>query len=91
MRRGRIHLVKILIGALIVLAVFYYFFSDSKAHTRAKEAISARFTRAGKFKIRDRPVFVKGNFVHHLIFINHLKHFVVFFFNQSLEIMNQNM
>lgn len=60
MRRGRIHLVKIVISVIIVLAVFYYLFSDSNAHTRAKQAISSRFT-AAKFKSRDRPVFVKGN------------------------------
>lgn len=57
MRRGRIQFIKIAIGAIIVLAVFYFLFSDSNAHTRAKQAISARFTAR---KPRERPVFSKG-------------------------------
>lgn len=63
MRRGRIQFIKIAIGALIVLAVFYFLFSDSNTHTRAKQAISARFTAN---KPRERPVFSKtGKSINH--------------------------
>lgn len=57
MRRGRIHLIKVAIGAIIVLAVFYFLFSDSNVHSRAKSAISSRFTAN---KPKERPVFTKG-------------------------------
>lgn len=57
MRRGRIQFIKVAIGAIIVLAVFYFLFSDSNAHKRAKQVISARFTAN---KPRERPVFSKG-------------------------------
>lgn len=59
LRRGRIQFVKIAIGAIIVLAVFYFLFNNPNAHKRAKQAlaISARFSAD---KPKERPVLVKG-------------------------------
>lgn len=57
MRRGRAHLVKIVLSVVIVLAVFYILFSDSDAHSRAKQAIHARFVAK---KPKERPVLVQG-------------------------------
>lgn len=57
MRRGRVHLVKIVISVVIVLAVFYLLFSDSDAHSRAKQAINSRFMSN---KPKEKPILVKG-------------------------------
>lgn len=57
MRRGRAHLVKIVLSVVIVLAVFYILFSDSDAHSRAKQAINARFMAK---KPKDKPILVQG-------------------------------
>lgn len=57
MRRGRAHLVKIVVSVVIVLAVFYLLFSNSDAHTRAKQAIHARFLAD---KPKEKPVLMKG-------------------------------
>lgn len=58
MRRGRVQFIKLGVAAIIVLAVFYFLFSGSKVHHRAKQVISARFQAN---KPRNRPVHVKGN------------------------------
>lgn len=55
--RGRIQFIKIAIGAIIVLAVFYFLFSNPNAHSRAKQAISSKFTASAP---RERPILVKG-------------------------------
>lgn len=65
MRRGRIQIIKVVIGAIIVLAVFYFLFSDSNVHSRAKHAISARFTGD---KLKERPVFTKTGKTSHSYF-----------------------
>lgn len=56
MRRGRAHLVKIVLGVVIVLAVFYLLFWNPDAHTRAKQAIHARFSASKK----EQPELVQG-------------------------------
>lgn len=57
MRRGRAHFVKIVLSVVIVLAVFYIWFSNSDAHSRAKQAIHSRFVAE---KPKERPVLVQG-------------------------------
>lgn len=57
MRRGRAHLIKIVLSVVIVLAVFYILFSDSDAHSRAKQAIHSRFVAQ---KPKERPTLVQG-------------------------------
>lgn len=57
LRRGRIQFIKIAICAIIVLAIFYFLFSNPNAHERARQAISARLTAN---KPRERPILVKG-------------------------------
>lgn len=60
MRRARIHIIKIVVGVLIVFAVIYLLFSNPDAHARAKQAISARFAANAP---REKPVLVKGQYV----------------------------
>lgn len=57
MRRGRSQFIKLGIGAIIGLTIFYLLWSDPNAHTRAKQAISARFSAN---KPKERPILVKG-------------------------------
>lgn len=57
LRRGRIHLVKIVIGVAIVLAVIYLLFSNSDAHERARKAIHSRLVAN---KPRERPHLSQG-------------------------------
>lgn len=93
-RRGRIQFFKIAIGAIIVLAVFYFLFNNPNAHKRAKQAlaISARFSAD---KPKERPVLVKGiNSLNKksLILLSLVKKKLIFTqigFQQSLEIMSQ--
>lgn len=59
MRRGRIHIIKIVISVVIVLGIFYFLFSNSDAHARAKQAIHSRFTAN---KPKERPKLVSGKF-----------------------------
>lgn len=58
MRRGRIQFIKIAFAAIIIVAILYFIFSNSTAPTRAKQAISARFSAN---KPRERPILVEGN------------------------------
>lgn len=57
MRRARIHSIKIVISVVIVLGIFYFLFSNSDAHARAKTAIRSRFTAN---KPKERPKLVTG-------------------------------
>lgn len=67
MRRARIHIIKIVVGVLIVFAVIYLLFSNPDAHARAKQAISARFAANAP---REKPVLVKGQYVEEVLFQN---------------------
>lgn len=73
MRRGRTHIIKLALSVLIILAIIYLLFSNSNAHERAREVISARFTGP-----RTKPVFIKGNkkiTSNRLIWLNFKFHF----------------
>lgn len=59
MRRGRIQFFKFAIGITVVLVIFYFLFSDSNAHDRAKKAFTAKFMAD---KPKSRPVLVKGSY-----------------------------
>lgn len=57
MRRARIHIIKIVISVVIILGIFYFLFSNSDAHARAKQAIHARFKA---HKTKESPKLVTG-------------------------------
>lgn len=57
MRRGRSQFIKFGICAIIVLAIFYFLFSEPNGSSKVNQAFSAPF-RADKQ--RERPVYVKG-------------------------------
>lgn len=61
LRRGRVHLVKIVISVAILLAVFYLLFSNSDAPARAKSAIQSRLTAN---KPKEKPFLGQGMIIY---------------------------
>lgn len=57
MRRGRTHIIKLVLGVVIILGVVYLLFSNPETHNRAKQAIAARFVAHGP---KPEPVYIEG-------------------------------